>query len=85
MEGVVPMDQLWIRDTWEPLAMLLGLKRVAVVLAPRGLSRFASEEILRKSLLASLTRRLFTTMSEATGLGGRRLVGATWHVTPKHF
>jgi hypothetical protein len=48
LEGVTPIDQLWIRDTWAPLAEAAGLKRLALVLAPRGLAKIASEDILRQ-------------------------------------
>lgn len=46
LEALSDQDQLWIRDTWTPLAVKAGLTRIAVVLAPTGLGRFASEQIL---------------------------------------
>jgi len=47
LEGVTSDDQLWLRDTWVPLAVAAGTKRIAVVLASRGPSKVASEEIIR--------------------------------------
>jgi hypothetical protein len=39
-------DQTWFSNTWTPMAVEAGLRRIAVVLAPQGLGRSASEEIL---------------------------------------
>jgi PAS domain S-box-containing protein len=47
LEGVANQDQLWLRDTWVPLAVAAGVKRIAVVLGSRGLGKVASEEIIR--------------------------------------
>lgn len=66
LEGVANEDQLWIRDTWTPLAVAAGLKRIAVVIAHRGLGRIASEEILGQIGMATFATRTFTTVSEAT-------------------
>lgn len=46
LEGVISADQLWIRDTWTPLAAASGVQRIAVVVARRGLGKIATEEIL---------------------------------------
>ena len=46
LEVVTNEDQLWIRDSWTPLAVAVGLKRIAVVVAPRGLGKLASEAVL---------------------------------------
>jgi hypothetical protein len=46
LEGVTNQDQLWIRDTWVPLAVVDGLKRIAVVVPRHGLGKIASEEII---------------------------------------
>src|ERR1700704_4077276 len=43
LEGITTRDQVWIRDFWVPLAVASGLKRIAVVLAPQGLGKIASE------------------------------------------
>jgi hypothetical protein len=46
LEALSDNDQLWLRDEWTPLAVKAGLKRIAVVLAPTGLGRFASQNVL---------------------------------------
>jgi hypothetical protein len=66
LEGVADQDQLWIRDTWTPLAVDAGLKRIAVVVAHRGLGKIASEEILSQVGMKVFATRTFTTVSEAT-------------------
>jgi hypothetical protein len=66
LEGVTDQDQLWLRDTWLPLAVAAGIKRIAVVLARRGLGKIASEEILRQFGTTTFATRTFTTPSEAT-------------------
>ena len=66
LEGVSDQDQLWLRDTWVPLAVLAGLKRIAVVLPHRGLGKIASEEILGHIGTTTFATRTFTTPSEAT-------------------
>ena len=66
LEGVTSADQLWIRDSWVPLAVAAGLKRIAVVLAHHGLGKIASEEILSQIGTSAFATRTFTTVSEAT-------------------
>jgi hypothetical protein len=65
-EGVADQDQLWIRDTWTPLAVASGLKRIAVVVPHHGLGKIATEEILSQVGMAVFATRTFTTVSEAT-------------------
>jgi hypothetical protein len=65
LEGVAAEDQLWLRDTWVPLAAASGLERVAVVLAHHGLGRIASEQILSQIGPSMFATRTFTTVSEA--------------------
>lgn len=65
LEGVASEDQLWLRDTWIPLAVAAGLKRVAVVLPHHGLGRIASEQIISQIGPAIFATRTFTTVSEA--------------------
>ncbi len=65
LEGVADQDQLWIRDTWTPLAVAAGLTRIAVVVAQRGLGRIATQEILSQVGMKVFTTRSFTTVSEA--------------------
>ncbi len=45
--GVASDDQLWLRDTWVPLAVVAGIKRIAVVLGSSGPGKAASEEIIQ--------------------------------------
>jgi len=66
LEGVADQDQLWLRDTWVPLAVASGLKRIAVVVPHHGLGKIASEEILGRIEMAVFATRAFTTVSEAT-------------------
>ena len=65
LEGVADQDQLWIRDTWTPLAVGAGLMRIAVVVAQRGLGKIASEQILSQVGMKAFSTRTFTTVSEA--------------------
>jgi hypothetical protein len=65
LEGVTDQDQLWIRDTWTPLAVESGLRRIAVVVPQRGLGKIASEQILRQVGMKAFSTRTFTTVSEA--------------------
>jgi hypothetical protein len=65
LEGVTAQDQLWIRDTWTPLAVDYGLTRIAVVVPQRGLGRIASEQILGQVGMRAFSTRTFTTVSEA--------------------
>jgi len=65
LEGIADQDQLWIRDTWTPLAVAAGLKRIAVVVPQRGLGRIATEQVLSQVGMAQFATRTFTTVSEA--------------------
>jgi hypothetical protein len=65
LEMVASEDQLWIRDTWTPLAVDAGLERIAVVLASRGLGKFASEAVLSQIGKTAFATRTFATVSEA--------------------
>lgn len=66
LEVVTTENQLWIRDTWTPAAVAEGLSRIAVVLAPRGLGRFASEQILSEIRHTSFVTRTFDSLADAT-------------------
>src|ERR1700687_1901464 len=48
LEGVVGEDQLWLRDTWVPVAVAAGLRRIGVVVARQGFGKIASNEIVGK-------------------------------------
>ena len=65
LEGVTGEDQLWLRDTWFPQAVATGLTRIAAVLAPRGLGRIASEEIIRQAAKDKLIIRTFDSIAQA--------------------
>ena len=42
---IVHEDQKWIKETWMPLAIQAGLKRLAFVTAPTGLGRLTIEDV----------------------------------------
>jgi hypothetical protein len=65
LEVVTNEDQLWIRDTWTPVAVGVGLKRIAVVLAQSGLGKIASEAVLSQIGKTAFVTRTFGTVSEA--------------------
>jgi hypothetical protein len=65
LESVTNEDQLWIRDTCTPLAVAVGLKRIAVVLASSGLGKIASEAVLSQIGKTAFATRTFGTPSEA--------------------
>jgi hypothetical protein len=65
LEGITNQDQLWLRDTWMPLAVAAGLKRIAVVLANRGLGKLASEAVIGKFGETAFTTRTFDSLSDA--------------------
>ena len=67
LEGVTPVDQLWIRDSFAPLMEAAGLKRMGLVVATHGLAKIATEDIRSKTVTRSaITTRVFGTVSEAT-------------------
>jgi hypothetical protein len=66
-EGVTPLDQLWIRDSFAPLMEAAGVTRIGLVVATHGLAKIATEDIRRQTATRSpLTTRVFGTVSEAT-------------------
>jgi hypothetical protein len=65
LEGVAPEDQLWLRDTWVPLAVAAGIKRIAVVLAKYGLGKIASEEIISQIGESVFKMATFESLPEA--------------------
>jgi hypothetical protein len=66
LELVSTEDQLWIRDTWVPLVAAAGLKRIALVVATRGLGRFAVESMNAQVGDKVFVRATFESMAEAT-------------------
>jgi hypothetical protein len=65
LEGVVYEDQLWLRDTWVPLAVAAGVQRIAVVVAHQGLGKIATEEIIRGFGETEFMTRTFESVPDA--------------------
>jgi hypothetical protein len=65
LEGISDSDQLWLRDTWTPMAEAAGIKRVAVVLAHQGLGKFVSELIISNLGETEFVTRTFESLSDA--------------------
>jgi len=65
LEVVVNEDQLWMRDTWVPMAVAAGLKRIALVVAHHGLGKFAVQEIVTQVGPTAFVTRTFDTLPEA--------------------
>ena len=70
LEGVAPHDQLWIRDTWVPMAVAAGLTRIAVVVAHSGLGKIASEEIFAQIGAATFATCTFDSLPAAMSWAG---------------
>ena len=66
LEGVVGEDQLWLRDTWVPVAVAAGLRRIGVVVARQGFGKIASNEIVGKFGKTAFLTRMFESVDEAT-------------------
>jgi hypothetical protein len=62
---VITEDQLWIQATWTPLAVEAGLKRIAVIVAPSGLGKYASEEIISQFPVGTFLTCTFESLDEA--------------------
>ncbi|HKB33188.1 MAG TPA: hypothetical protein VKF16_04915 [Candidatus Dormibacteraeota bacterium] len=69
---VVPSDQEWIKQTWLPLAIEAGLKRIAVVTAPSGLGKATVEDVVGLTEEQGLQSRTFDSLA----------AGRTW-ASPK--
>ena len=65
LEGVSDMEQLWIRDSWSPLAQAGGLERIAVVLARQGIGTFVSQEMIAQIGDKAFVTRTFESLPEA--------------------
>lgn len=65
LEGVVDEDQLWLRDTWVPMAVSAGLERIAVVLAHHGAGKTASENIITRFGKTEFVMRTFASSADA--------------------
>jgi hypothetical protein len=65
LESISDEDQRWIRYTWAPLASTTGLRRVAVVLAPSGLSKMAIQTMFKGRRRTGLQSRTFDSLTDA--------------------
>lgn len=65
LEGVTNLDQLWLRDSWLPLAGAAGIKRIAVVVARQGLGKFATEAIIGTFGKTAFQTHMFESLPEA--------------------
>jgi SpoIIAA-like len=65
LESISDEDQRWIRYTWTPLAATSGLRRVAVVLAPTGLSKMAIQTMFKGRRRTGLQSRTFDALADA--------------------
>jgi hypothetical protein len=62
---IVHADQEWIRDSWLPLAMAAGLKKLAFVTAPIGLGRLTIEDVSVLVGESGLQSRTFDSLAAA--------------------
>jgi hypothetical protein len=62
---IVHSDQKWIKDTWMPLAIDAGLKRIAFVTAPTGLGKLTIEDVSGLVNNDRLQSRTFDSMAAA--------------------
>ena len=65
LEGVIDQDQLWLRDTWVPVAVAAGLRRIAVLVAHQGVGKIASQEIIGRFGETAFVTRMFESAPEA--------------------
>jgi hypothetical protein len=65
LEGVIEEDQLWLRDTWVPMAVTVGLERIGVVVAHHGLGKSASESIITRFGKTGFETRTFGSVADA--------------------
>jgi hypothetical protein len=61
---IVQKDQAWVRETWIPLAVAEGLKRIALVTGAAGLGKTTVLEIV-KQVDDEVLLRSFDTLAEA--------------------
>jgi hypothetical protein len=63
---MLPEDEKWAREVWWPQAVGAGLKRMAVVTAPTGLSKMAYDDAAHEMNSGGLSMRTFESVAEAT-------------------
>lgn len=66
LEAIANQDQLWINESWVPMAVASGLRRIAVVLAPSGLGKVGSEGIISRFEDKVFETRTFESVDDAT-------------------
>lgn len=66
LEGVSEHDQLWLRETWLPLAVTAGITHIAVVVPHRGLGRIATDAIISKFGNTAFETRTFESLTDPT-------------------
>lgn len=62
---IVHQDQKWIKETWMPLALQAGLKRIAFVTAPSGLGKLTVEDVAAAVPSLGLQSHVFDSMAAA--------------------
>lgn len=65
LEGVIPLDQLWIRDTFVQLLETAGIRRLAMVVANHGLAKIATDDIRSQTTKSVFETRTFGAVAEA--------------------
>ncbi len=65
LEMVASHDQVWINESWTRMAVGSGLKRIAVVLAPQGAAKIASEGIISRFEDGVFETRTFDSLTAA--------------------
>jgi hypothetical protein len=63
---MLPEDEKWAREVWLPQAVAAGLKRMAVVTAPTGISKMAYEDAAHAMDSHGLSMRTFDSVADAT-------------------
>ena len=63
---ILPEDEVWARNVWLPEAVSAGLKRMAMVTAPTGLSKAIIEKVTHEFDNHGLRMRNFESVEAAT-------------------
>ena len=65
LKVIVHEDQRWVQETWMPLALRAGLKRLAFVTAGTGLGRLTIEDVVDLIHHQGLESRTFSSLDAA--------------------
>jgi hypothetical protein len=65
LKVIVHEDQLWVKETWMPLAISAGLKRLAFVTSSTGLGRLTIEDVVTMVDDHGVQSRTFDSLSAA--------------------